>query len=72
MVIDALILHGPDGENYVTHTTVTGALTVDAAPKAANIDAGSGTIGEYTRLKLTGQSGSKWCIVNVYEMRKPY
>lgn len=73
--VQGTVQHGVDGLRFKEHTAVATMVTVDGGAMTGNLDADtSKLIGEYTRLLLTGSSpgASKWAIVNVYEIRRPF
>jgi hypothetical protein len=74
MTVQGTIEHGADGSRYAEHTASTTMVTLDGQAMAGSLDADPTKIlGEYIRLKLSSTGvASKWCLVDVYEMRKPF
>jgi hypothetical protein len=69
--------HGPNGQQYTTHSTPIAQVAVTAAAPTLLSGQADATmvIGEWMRpMLLVGSTGStaEWAMVEVYELRKPF
>lgn len=74
MTVQGTIEHGADGAHFVEHTASATMVTVDGGDMTGCLDSTSTKLlGEHVRLKLSSTGvASKWCLVDVYELRREF